>query len=59
MTVTCKKFFAVLLSLVLDGFDQLIKLIMHCPFLLSINSATSRKILETPRFEPGPPGCKA
>ena len=24
-------FFAVLLSLVLDGFDQLIKLFMHCP----------------------------
>ena len=25
-------FFAVLLSLVLDGFDQLIKLFLHCPF---------------------------
>ena len=36
-------FFAVLLPLVLDGFDQLIKLFLLCP-LLSIDTATSELI---------------
>jgi len=51
-------FFAVLLSLVLDGFDQLIKLFMHCPCCqLSRQHQDEReqlqKILDSPRFEPG------
>ena len=54
-------FFAVLLSPVLDGFDQPIKL--NCTVLmLSINSATSRRrkiFLGMPRFEPGAAGLQS
>ena len=65
---TLSGFFAVLLSPVLDGFDQLTIKLHCCPLtkkcccrLISTTSRNSspRKILETPRIEPGPLGCRA
>src|SRR5574343_287176 len=56
-------FFAVLLSPVLDGFDQLLSFLLHCPCSQLTRQHEeereknlSEKILETPRFEPGAVG---
>ena len=60
--------FALLLSSVLDGFDQLIKLFLHCPktkqCTLSINLGNiknfyRKNFLEMPRIEPGLAGWEA